>query len=102
MNWIMNDWIRFCSPLKTKEYLAMGKPVVSVPIPEVVDNLGDVISVASSPGEFVLKIEEELETDSSDKVQARIEKVAGESWRNKAEQISEIICHHLRDSAHGR
>ena len=29
MPWLSNDWIRFCNPIKTKEYLALGLPIVS-------------------------------------------------------------------------
>ncbi len=28
--WVMKDWIKNSSPLKIKEYLALGKPVVSI------------------------------------------------------------------------
>jgi UDP-galactopyranose mutase len=40
------------SPTKTPEYLAGGKPVVSTPIADVVADWGDVVWVASTPGDF--------------------------------------------------
>jgi glycosyltransferase involved in cell wall biosynthesis len=91
MNWKMNEWIHYCNPVKTKEYLAMGKPVVSVPIPEIVETLGDVISIATTPQEFVGKIEYELRYDSEEKRQKRMEKVRKETWKSKTEEISSII-----------
>ncbi len=91
MNWIMNEWIRYCSPVKIKEYLAMGKPVVSVPIPEVVALYSDVVSIASTPLEFVEKIDYELQNDSITKKHLRIEKVRHDSWDAVAHRISSII-----------
>ena len=29
MPWLDNDWIRYCNPIKVKEYLALGLPVVT-------------------------------------------------------------------------
>ena len=96
MNWKMNEWIHYCNPVKTKEYLAMGKPVVSVPIPEIVETLGDVISIASDPKEFVEKIVHELQYDNQEKCRKRMEKVRNETWKSKAEEISDVILSILK------
>ncbi len=37
MPWLDNEWIRFANPIKLKEYLALGLPVVSTDYPEVED-----------------------------------------------------------------
>jgi glycosyltransferase involved in cell wall biosynthesis len=96
MNWKLNEWIHYCNPVKTKEYLAMGKPVVSVPIPEIVETLGDVISIAATPKEFVEKIGYELRHDNQDKRRQRIEKVRNETWKSKAEEMSDVILSILK------
>ncbi|MEH6591100.1 MAG: glycosyltransferase, partial [Halioglobus sp.] len=63
MFWKMTDWIKACSPLKFKEYLAMGLPVVSVPIDEVVNKYSDYAEVASTGPEFVKAVEKCLTMD---------------------------------------
>jgi glycosyltransferase involved in cell wall biosynthesis len=63
MFWKMTDWIKACSPLKLKEYLAMGLPVVSVPIDEVVKKYSDYVEVASNGPEFVEAVERVLDKD---------------------------------------
>lgn len=37
MPWLDNEWIRFANPVKLKEYLALGLPVVTTSYPEVED-----------------------------------------------------------------
>lgn len=91
MNWVMSEWMHYCNPVKAKEYLAMGKPVVSVPIPEVVNTMSDVVSIATTPDEFVDKIEQELRSDSPERQRQRIEKVRGDTWYFRANEISQLI-----------
>jgi len=101
MNWVMNEWMHYCNPVKAKEYLAMGKPVVSVPIPEVIQTLGDVVSIASTPAEFLEKIEWELQNDCFEKRKKRIEKVRHETWDKKTEEISNLILEYLQIKSGG-
>ncbi len=51
--WLVNDLTRFMSPTKTPEYLAAGRPVVSVPIPDVEADYRDEVLVADTPQRFV-------------------------------------------------
>ncbi|EIC23460.1 glycosyltransferase [Thiorhodovibrio frisius] len=91
MNWVMNEWMQYCNPVKAKEYLAMGKPVVSVPIPEVVNTMGDVVAIAATPDEFVDKLEQELANNSPERERQRVEKVRGDTWYFRADEISGLI-----------
>ncbi|WP_037493872.1 glycosyltransferase [Sneathiella glossodoripedis] len=51
MPWNQSDWIKACNPVKMKEYLAVGKPIVSTYFPEV-DFFREHIHVASNANEF--------------------------------------------------
>jgi UDP-galactopyranose mutase len=55
----LNDSTRFISPTKIPEYLAGGKPVVSMPIRDVIHPYGEkrLVSIAGTADEFVASIE---------------------------------------------
>jgi hypothetical protein len=68
------------SPLKLREYLAMGKPVVAVSTPEI-DQFADVVSIARSPGEFLEKLDEAVKNPKTPADTARrLARVAPQSW----------------------
>lgn len=60
MFWKMTEWIKACSPLKLKEYLALGLPVVSVPIDEVVNKYSQYVLIASDGPGFETAIKKSL------------------------------------------
>ena len=72
------------NPLKLREYLAAGLPVVSVDIPEV---HGLPVRLANTPEEFVARIEEALhdETDYRESVRA-------DSWAARVAEIEWILA----------
>jgi glycosyltransferase involved in cell wall biosynthesis len=92
MFWKINDWIQYCHPVKTMEFLAMGKPVVSVEFNEMKRKYAGVVTVACSQEEFLKKIEEEIAYDSKERQQARLDFVRNETWEARAEYISRIIA----------
>lgn len=51
MPWLDNEWIRFANPIKLKEYLALGLPVVSTDYPEV-EAYRDRVHVAHDRDDF--------------------------------------------------
>jgi glycosyltransferase involved in cell wall biosynthesis len=56
----MNDATRYLSPTKTLEYMAAHKPIVSTPIPDVVELYGNVVRVGATPAEFIAHVEQAL------------------------------------------
>ncbi|NLG42130.1 MAG: glycosyltransferase family 1 protein [Phycisphaerae bacterium] len=79
MPWRKNDWIAACNPVKLKEYLALGKPVVSTPYPEG-EQYRDCVYFASTADEFADAIRRALCEDDAEKRAARRQRVAGQTW----------------------
>ncbi len=89
MPWNKSEWIKACNPIKLKEYLAVGRPVVTTDFPAL-DGFRDVVSVADDADAFALKIRHAL-MESFGLAKAR-ERVATESWDAK----TDLILSHLQ------
>ena len=86
MPWRQNKWIANCNPIKLKEYLALGKPVVSTPFTEL-SKYTDVVYQADSPTKFAQAILDAYANDSELLVKARRAKVVSASWEQKASVV---------------
>ncbi len=98
MIWRQTKWIQSCNPIKLKEYLALGKPVVSTPFPELQKYL-DVVYEADSPEGFAECIRKALAEDGPERIAARRKKVETATWDSKAELVLEKIFG-LRNDQH--
>lgn len=67
------------NPLKLYEYFACGHPVVSSPLPEVLE-FGDMIYVARTPAEFSAQLEAAMEENSPQAAHDRRKLAEKESW----------------------
>ena len=83
MPWNNSDWIKACNPVKLKEYLATGRPVVSTPFDELKYWEGSV-RVAVNAEEFAAAIQAALAEGSHAGHQ---EKVRKETWQAKADTV---------------
>jgi glycosyltransferase involved in cell wall biosynthesis len=86
MPWLENRWIRSSNPIKLKEYLALGLPIVSTRFPEV-ERYRDVVRVAASADEFVAMVAGVLESGDRGDADARRRRVADSSWDAKAAEL---------------
>lgn len=91
MPWNQNEWIRACNPIKLKEYLALGKPIVSRPFPQL-QRYADLVYQAVSPEEFCASLERALAEESPELVSRRRARVCSDTWSAKAATVLE----HLR------
>lgn len=91
-----NEQVRNANPLKLREYLATGKPVVSVWTPEV-ERFAHCIGIARTPEEFLVEIEEALNTDSEEKREVRRNAVAGMTWEARVEEVLGIVEERMRE-----
>ena len=85
--WLVNDLTRYMSPTKTPEYLAGGRPVVSVPIPDVVADYASDVLIADSAEEYVRCCEEALKRG----VGPAVKPPQSRTWREIAETMVEQI-----------
>ena len=91
---VINELTLAANPLKLREYLAAGLPVVASAIPEA-ERLDGLLSIARSDAEFLQKIEESLAGGFSSADRLRIsESMDTETWDRKVEDISRIIEDH--------
>jgi glycosyltransferase involved in cell wall biosynthesis len=79
----MNELTLSSNPLKVREYLASGLPVVSTPVPEV-EALG-MCRIAGTPEAFVAQVEEAIQEGGLSA--ARSHAIASESWDARVDEI---------------
>ncbi len=84
MPWTQSEWILACNPVKLKEYLAVGRPVVSTHFDELARYEGFVMK-AHDCRSFVRAIRTALaEPCEASALQRRVE---GETWMAKAQAL---------------
>ncbi|SFN98996.1 Glycosyltransferase involved in cell wall bisynthesis [Geodermatophilus obscurus] len=88
MPWQDNEWITHANPIKLKEYLALGLPVVSTDFAELA-GYRDRVRVASTPEEFVEAVRRTLADDGPSTPELRRASVLGCSWDSRAATLVE-------------
>ncbi|MBI2822345.1 MAG: glycosyltransferase [Acidobacteria bacterium] len=87
---VLNDLTRAANPLKLREYLAAGLPVVATPIPEV-ERLAGAVRIGRNPEEFLVQIEAAL-ADAKIRPAPSLRAVDCESWDEKVRTIASILA----------
>ena len=90
MPWVRSRWIEACNPVKLKEYLALGKPVVSTPFGELARYAG-LVTAAEGAEAFAAAIRSSLAEDGDDLRRKRRQRVMGHSWSAKADEAARVI-----------
>jgi glycosyltransferase involved in cell wall biosynthesis len=79
------------NPIKLREYLAMGKPVVSVSTPEI-DKYADVVQIANSREDFLSKLDAVLARQPApEEIRWRTDRVAAEGWDARLQEVLGVI-----------
>jgi glycosyltransferase involved in cell wall biosynthesis len=85
-----NRQVENANPLKLREYLATGKPVVAVSNPEIA-KFAQWVRIAEGREAFLAEIESALSEDSPAAAAARMAAVADQTWdRRVAEVLDEV------------
>ncbi len=93
----MNELTLRVNPLKMREYLAAGLPVVSTPLPEVVRYNG-LVRIATNEAGFVQAIEAALAGRSPAEDRQRVEAMRQEGWDARVGEMSDIIQTRLAEA----
>jgi len=78
------------NPLKLREYLAAGLPVVSTDLPEV-RKYASLVRLATDPDAFLRGVEASLREDRVTLAPARVDAMRSESWEERVRQFSSFI-----------
>lgn len=88
MPWRKSSWIGGCNPVKLKEYLATGRPIVSTPFPEL-KRYGDLVRIAENSDEFAERIVDAC-GEAFDPGPGR-QFIAGSGWTVRAAEAAEAL-----------
>lgn len=86
----LNRQVQNANPLKLREYLATGKPVVTVRTPEV-DRFADVVSIADGREEYLAAIEKALSETGTQASERRMAAVQAMSWDQRVTDTLAIV-----------
>jgi len=98
----MNESTRHLSPTKTLEYLAAHKPVVSTPIPDIIELYGDYVRIGHTPDEFTAHVEAALASTDQERAERRRKEKALLSrytWDSIAQQMGKLIATNYQTKA---
>jgi glycosyltransferase involved in cell wall biosynthesis len=89
---VWNELTLAANPLKMREYLAAGLPLISTPLPEVV-RLKHLVLMARTSDEYLAHIEKLIATGRTGPDLTLSHQMDSESWDQKVEELSELIGH---------
>lgn len=92
--YLLIDQTRWAYPLKLHEYLAAGRAVVSVRLPELQCHNG-VLRIAETHDEFVKKIGEALHDYAPEAIEARVAVARENTWNQRVDAIYRVLQQHL-------
>jgi glycosyltransferase involved in cell wall biosynthesis len=91
----LTQQVLHANPLKLREYLAMGKPIVAVSTPEI-DKYADVVAIARTREDYLSKLDEAVSRPASaEEVRRRMERVAAHGWDARLREVFGIVEKHL-------
>jgi glycosyltransferase involved in cell wall biosynthesis len=90
MPFALNELTFNVNPIKMREYLSAGLPVVSTDLPEV-RGFSESVRIARSPEDFLAACEESIAADHPAMRRRRSEAMAGESWEAKVAELGRWV-----------
>jgi GT2 family glycosyltransferase len=87
MPWLGNEWIRHSNPIKLKEYLALGLPVVTIDFPEA-HYYAEHLAIAKNADDFIAQVRHLL--SSPPNAAAQRAAVLTKSWAHRAALLIDL------------
>ncbi|HET9987442.1 MAG TPA: glycosyltransferase [Kofleriaceae bacterium] len=94
----IDDRMQFVNPLKLREYLSAGLPVVSTPVPEV-RRYPALARIAATPEAFVEAVEQALREGTLDRRAARSAAMVDETWAARVAKVEQTLAELLKERA---
>jgi glycosyltransferase involved in cell wall biosynthesis len=85
-----NELTAYVNPLKLLEYLALGLPIVSTPLPDL-SRFAEHVYIANGSEDFVRKVKLALDDKAPARRQQRIELAARESWETRVKTLLQHV-----------
>jgi glycosyltransferase involved in cell wall biosynthesis len=86
----IDERMTFVNPIKLREYLSAGVPVVSTRVPEV-ERYAHLCAIADDAPGFIAAIEHALATDSPARRAERSAAMAAETWPARVAEVARIV-----------
>jgi len=98
MPWKQDEWIAHCNPIKTKEYLAARRQVVTMHYDEVAE-CRQWVWVARSHEEFLAALEAIVDRGERKDLASAQEWLRASTWEAQAVRVAEILARRLAEKA---
>ena len=92
----LNRQVANANPLKLREYLATGKPIVSVRNPEI-EKFSGLVRIADDAASFLAALDDTLANDTPDAATQRRVAVAGQTWDARVATILDTVAKAMAD-----
>lgn len=92
--YLITEYTKNVYPTKLNEYLALGKPVISTQLPELIEfnrEYGNIAGIADNKERFGECIDKVINENSPVLAKNRIEAARNNSWESRIEKMSRII-----------
>ena len=92
----LTQQVLHANPIKLREYLAMGRPIVSVSTPEI-DKFSDLVAVARTREEFLARLDHAVTVGLSPaEVAEHTRRASTMTWNARLEQVMQVVTRALR------